>query len=138
MLVEVKSNATGLRARDAIEQLKRTMADFNCSIGLLAIGEKIILLRDSLEKYGGESISIVGEAGLPDSLLPPPDPYWKDHPHFEFEARVQRWLENLRSDLDLERLPEDLKTLLDEGSIVPLLRMGQVRAAGPRWSKVAR
>lgn len=136
LLVEVKRESIESQIPEAIEQFKRTMASFNCSVGLLVAGEKIIYLRDSLEKYGGESVRVVGEAKLPDSLLPPPDRYWKDSPQFEFEVRVQQWLENVRSGFDLDRLPEDLKTLLDEGSIVELLRMGKVRSAGPRWSTV--
>ncbi|WP_332863963.1 hypothetical protein [Pannus brasiliensis] len=136
LLVEVKLEYIESEIPDAIEQFKRTMASFDCSLGLLVAGEKIILLRDSLEKYGGESVSVVGEAKLPDSLLPPPDRYWQDSPQFEFEVRVQQWLENLQLGFDLDRLPEDLKTLLDEGSIIDLLRMGKVRTAGPRWSTV--
>jgi Type I restriction enzyme R protein N terminus (HSDR_N) len=137
LLVEVKRETVESRIPEAIEQMKRTMASFDCSLGLVVVGEKIILLRDSLEKYGGESVRVVGEAKLPDSLLPSPDRYWQDNPDFEFEARVQQWLENLQLGIDLDRLPEDLKTLLD-GPILRLLRVGEVRAAGPRWSRATK
>ena len=97
----------------------------------------MILLRDSLEKYNGESIYVVGEAKLPDSLLPPADEQWKANPGMEFESRVQRWLEKLKLTASMEKLPNDLRNLLGE-PIMSLLRIGEVRAAGPRWSKSAK
>lgn len=120
----------------AIAQLKHTMASIGCSVGLVVAGERVILLRDSLEKYNGESIYVVGEAKLPDSLLPPADEQWKGNPAVEFESRVQRWLEKLKLTASMDNFPSDLRNLLGE-SIIILLRIGEVRAGGPRWSKVA-
>lgn len=136
MLVEVKSKHISI-AKSAIEQLKHTMASIGCSVGLVVAGERVILLRDSLEKYNGESIYVVGEAQLPDSLLPPADEQWKGNPASEFESRVQRWLEKLKLTASMENLPNDLRNLLGE-PIMSLLRIGEVRAAGPRWSKSAK
>ncbi|PHX55845.1 hypothetical protein CP500_008715 [Tychonema bourrellyi FEM_GT703] len=137
MLVEVKLKDISIGAQNAIEQLKHTMASIGCSVGLVVAGERVILLRDSLEKYNGESIYVVGEAQLPDSLLPLADEQWKGLPEIEFEARVQRWLEKLKLTASMESFPSDLKNLLGE-PIISLLRMGEVRAGGPRWSKVAK
>jgi hypothetical protein len=136
MLVEVIFKHVSL-AKRAIEQLKRTMASIGCSVGLVVAGERVILLRDSLEKYNGESIYVVGEAQLPDSLLPPADEQWKGNPASEFESRVQRWLEKLKLTGSMDNFPNDLRNLLGE-QIISLLRIGEVRAAGPRWSKSAK
>ncbi len=136
MIVEVKLKHISINAR-LIAQLKNDMASIGCSVGLVVAGERVILLRDSLEKYNGESIDVVGEAQLPDSLLPPADEQWKGNPSIEFESRVQRWLEKLKLTANMENFPNDLKNLLGE-PIISLLRIGEVRAAGPRWSKSAK
>lgn len=136
MIVEVKFKHISI-AKSAIEQLKHTMASIGCSVGLVVAGERVILLRDSLEKYNGESIYVVGEAKLPDSLLPQADEQWKGQPGVEFESRVQRWLEKLKLTASMDNLPNDLRNLLGE-PIMNLLRIGEVRAAGPRWSKSAK
>jgi hypothetical protein len=135
IIVEVKLK--NISDQNPIEQLKRTMASIGCSVGLVVAGDRVILLRDSLEKYNGESIDVVGEAKLPDSLLPPADEQWKGNPAIEFESRVQRWLEKLKLTASMDNFPNDLRNLLGE-SIITLLQIGEVRAGGPRWSKVAR
>ena len=136
MIVEVKFKHINI-AKSAIEQLKHTMASIGGSVGLVVAGERVILLRDSLEKYNGESIYVVGEAQLPDSLLPPADEQWKGNPASEFESRVQRWLEKLKLSASMDNFPNDLRNLLGE-QIISLLRIGEVRAADPRWSKSAK
>ncbi len=137
IIVEVKFNDFVALHRNNVEQLRYLMASMSCSVGLFISGEHIILLRDSLEQSNGESIGIVGEAKLPDSLLPPPDSQWKGNQGLEFESRVQRWLEELKLASSIKDLPNDLKKLFGE-PIISLLRLGEVRAAGPRWSKVAK
>ncbi|MEM9905794.1 MAG: hypothetical protein AAF921_12300 [Cyanobacteria bacterium P01_D01_bin.44] len=136
MLVEVKLSNSNVRSKSVIDQLRHLMASIGCSVGLVVSGEHIFLLRDSLEKAYGESIDVVGEAKLPDSLLPPADEQWRGLHALEFESRVQRWLENLKLASNLENLPSDLRELFGE-PIMGLLRLGEVRAAGPRWSRVA-
>jgi len=136
MIVEVKLKDISINPQ-VIAQLKNNMASIGCSVGLVVTGERVILLRDSLEKYNGESIDVVGEAKLPDYLLPPADEQWKTNRGMEFESRVQRWLEKLKLTASMENLPNDLRNLLGE-PIMSLLRIGEVRAAGPRWSKSAK
>jgi Type I restriction enzyme R protein N terminus (HSDR_N) len=136
MIVEVKTNDTGDLDQNAVGQLKHYMSYFGCSVGLIVSGDRVVLLRDSLEKFHGESIAVVGEAKLPTSLLPPADEQWKDIPDLEFESRVQRWLEKLKRPSNVENLPDDLRKLLGE-PIMSLLQWGEVRAARPRWSRVA-
>jgi hypothetical protein len=136
MIVEVKLKDISINSQ-LIAQLKNNMASIACSVGLAVTGEHVILLRDSLEKYNGESIDVVGEAKLPDSLLPPADEQWKGQPGVEFESPVQRWLEKLKLTASRDNLPNDLRNLVVE-PIMSLLRIGEVRAAGPRWSKSAK
>jgi hypothetical protein len=130
MLVEVKLQDTRDSVNRAIESLKRSMVSFDCSLGLLVAGDRVILLRDTLEEYNGASIYIVGEAKLPTSLLPPADLPWQDGGGVEFESQVQNWLENLKLRSNVDKLPSDLKTLL--GGAINLLQWGEVRAAGFR------
>lgn len=137
MLVEVKLKDTRQAIRYGIESLKRAMASFDCSVGLIVAGESVILLRDSLEEYDGASIYIVGEAKLPTLLLPPADAQWQGETGLEFESQVQNWLENLKMQTNVDKLPNDLRNLLGE-PIINLLRWGEVRAAGFRRSKSAK
>jgi hypothetical protein len=137
MVVEVKLYDISVRDRSAIEQLKYLMASIGCSVGLFVSGERVVLLRDSLEKSNGESINVVGEAKLPNSLLPLAGEQRRGELELEFESRVQQWLEKLKLSSSIENLPNDLRKLLGE-PIISLLQLGEVRSAGPRWSKVAR
>ena len=139
MIVEVKLNDVGVHIQNLIEQIKHLMASIGCSVGLLICGERVILLRDSLEKSHGESIKVVGEAKLPSSLLPTADERWQREPYFEFEfaSRVQQWLEKLKLASNTDNLPNDLKQLFGE-SITNLLQLGEIRAASPRWSRALR
>ncbi|MBT9315059.1 type I restriction enzyme HsdR N-terminal domain-containing protein [Leptothoe spongobia] len=136
IIVEVKLNDNLSHRQSAIEQLKSLMASMGCSVGLAVTGDHILLLRDSLEKSHGESITMVSEALLPEHLLPSANEQWKGHYDLEFEARIQQWLETLKQAPSLENLPSDLRQLFSEPTI-SLLRLGEIRAAGPRWSKVA-
>ncbi|MGG6297531.1 hypothetical protein ACQ4M4_24315 [Leptolyngbya sp. AN02str] len=136
MIVEVKLQNGDARRRDAIGQLKHLMAAMGCSLGLAVTGEHVVLLRDSLERSHGESIEVVGEANLPNYLRPSADEEWSRANGLEFAARVQRWLEELKQAPNLETLPEDVRDLFAE-PVVSLLRIGEIRAAGPRWSRVA-
>ncbi len=56
IVVEVKVDDRSVRNQNAIHQIKQIMASTGCSTGLLVAGENVILLRDSLEKFNGESI----------------------------------------------------------------------------------
>jgi hypothetical protein len=136
-VVEIKLTDTPDDHNGAVMQLKHLMTAMGCSVGLAVTGEQISLLKDSLEKPHGESIAVVGEATLPESLLPPADDQWKGQRGLEFESRVQRWLEHLKqTPTSLVALPKDLGTLLGE-PIINLLKLGEIRAAGPRWSRIA-
>jgi hypothetical protein len=138
MIVEVKLNDRNLDS--AVEQVKSLMGDFDCSVGLVVAGDQIVLLRDSLEKYNGASAHIVGQAKLPNFLLPPADEQWKiNRPinEFQFGLRVQRWLEQLKHNANMDNFPDDLKALLGN-QIINLLSFGEVRSGGPRRSNMAK
>ncbi|MBE9250365.1 type I restriction enzyme HsdR N-terminal domain-containing protein [Dolichospermum sp. LEGE 00240] len=137
MIVEVKLNDVREQGQYAMNQLKRYMIELGCSLGLLVAGERVIVLRDSFDDSQGSSIRVVGEARLPNYLLPPVDEQWRGNPYLEFESQVQRWLEKLKLQTSIDSLPDDLRNLFG-GRIINLLRLGEVRAGGPRWSKVAK
>jgi hypothetical protein len=137
MIVEVKLNDVNIYHNSIIDQLKYSMIEFGCSLGLLVVGERVIVLQDSFDDSYGSSIRVVGEAKLPNYFLPPADGQWKGNPYLEFESQVQRWLEKLKLQPSTDSLPDDLRALLS-GRIINLLRLGEVRAGGPRWSKVAK
>jgi hypothetical protein len=134
MIVEVKLKHI---SQSAIDQLKHVMASIGCAVGLVVSSDRVILLQDSFEKSNGDSIDVVGEARLPDFLLPAADEQWKGDNYLELESRVQKWLEQLKFTSNLKNLPNDLKELLGE-PIINLLRLGEVRSAGPRWSRSAK
>lgn len=138
MIVEVKLNDINIHRQSAMDRLKRSMIDFGCSVGLLVAGERVTVLRDSFDDSHGSSIYVVGEATLPHSFLPPADEQWRGNPHLEFESQVQRWLEKLKLQTNVNSLPDDLKNLFG-GRIINLLRFGEIRAGGARaWSKVVK
>jgi Type I restriction enzyme R protein N terminus (HSDR_N) len=130
MIIEVK--ASNHSVSSAVEQLKHHMTSIGCSVGLVVSGDRIVLLRDSLETSNGESIAVVGEANLPESLLPQSEAQWQSE-SIEFTSRVQQWLETLKL-FPVETLPNDVRVLLSP--IMSLFRLGEVRAAAPRWSQV--
>ena len=136
IIVEVELNDTNVGPQHTIDQLKTLMVSLGCSIGLAVSGKHLFLLRDSLEKNHGESIEVVGEAKLPDSLLPPADGKEQKERAIKFESQVQQWLETLQLTSNLQHLPNDLRKLFAE-PIISFLRVGEIRAAGSRWSRVA-
>jgi len=79
---------------------------------------------------------VVGEARLPDHLLPNADEQWRGKHGLEFESRVQKWLETIKQTPSLENLPDDLAELLSE-PVMSLIQLGEIRAAGPRWRRIA-
>jgi hypothetical protein len=138
IIVEIKLNDVNIHlnnSKNIINQLKGSMVEFGCSIGLLVAGERVIVLQDSFDDSHGSSIRVVGEAKLPNYLLPPADEQWQGNPYLEFESQVQRWLEKLKLQTSTDSLPDDLRNLFG-GRIINLLRLGEIRAGGPRaWSK---
>lgn len=136
IIVEVKLGGDGFLHQAAIQQLKHFMAALGCATGLVVVGDQVFLLRDSFEQSDGKSIAVIGTAKLPEFLLPPPDQRWEDINPLKFETQVQQWLESLKSAANVDGLSRDLRSVLSE-PIINLLQLGEVRAAGPRWSELA-
>jgi hypothetical protein len=141
IIVEIKPKDVRKQRKLGMNYLERSMIEFGCSIGLLVAGERVIVLQDSFDDSHGSSIRVVGEAKLPSYLLPPADEQWRGNPYLdylEFESQVQRWLEKLKLQTNVDSLPDDLRNLFG-GRIINLLRFGEIRAGGPRaWSKVVK
>jgi peptidase E len=134
IIVLMKLTSHGLD-RILIDSLKHYMVVLGCSNGLLICGATVTLLRDSLEQSDGSSIQVIGEAKLPETLLPSTKNQSPTQTGWEFETRVQQWLEGLTLAANVQKLPEDLQHLFSE-SILNLLRMGEIRSGGPRWSQI--
>lgn len=132
-VVLVDLSDSPLERQRVIKQMKYLMSSIGCSIGLCVLGEHILLLRDSLEQSHGESIDVICQARLPDYLLPSADEQASGARSLQFEARFQRWLEQLKRAPSMETLPSDLRDLFKE-PMISLLRLGEIRAAGPRWN----
>ena len=136
MLVEIKMTSRSIdQASQAITQLKQYMLGLGCPNGLLIWGETIMLLQDSFEKSDGTSIQVISEAKLPGTLLLPQKSKSPTQAGWEFETRVQQWLEGLTLAANVQQLSEDLQHLFSE-PILNLLRMGEIKSGGPRWSQV--
>jgi hypothetical protein len=103
-------------------QLREYMRRSGAPVGLLVGPEKIRILSDTYQLQ--PSIQVVGEfsTGLARGLSTSDDP-------FEFENRVQSWLESLQR--GEAAADEPLLSALREHAL-PFMADGMVRAAGPR------
>ncbi len=123
MVVEARVSMNDLpRTEDA---LKRYMAAMQYPFGLLITPEKGWVYRDSYYDTSAASIHQVEEF---DSV-----PIWRQSPPrkpLEFEAFVQRWLEDL-ADFPAQSLPPQLRDIV-QGYVLPAIAGGGVKAAHPR------
>lgn len=128
LAVEVK---LGGSLQSAYEQLRRYMKLVGCPTGLVVLGPQLGLLE---EDYGGApagTIEIVGEYDTSTlQALALPKGSGKEAA-FEFERRVQVWLESLSEPSSLDKLPDDMKTALRD-HVVPWIEVGEILATGPR------
>jgi len=138
LVVEVK--ATEHAASGAAEQLKHYMADMSIPLGLLVTPRKLVLYRDRYTSTADGSIEEVWEYPLAAVLSPPrvvgeelADPRNRA---IEFEVAVQHWLERLSTGSDATAIPAEVRDAL-ETHVLPVLRTGEVRAAGPRLRNTA-
>ena len=136
MVVEVTLSDNEANAQNAINQVRSIMASVGCSMGLVILGRRLILLRDSFESSGGDSIRIVGEAKLPDFLHVPTESSRQARNEQNFAIQIQKWLETLKTPFGANSLPKDVRELLGE-PILSLFQLGELRATKPRWSQIA-
>ena len=123
MVIEAKVAMNDLRRTE--EALKRYMIAMQYPFGLLITPEKGWVYRDSYSSLSPASIQQVEEF---DSV-----PIWRQNPPrepLEFEAFVQRWIEDL-ADFPAHSLPPQLKDIV-QGYVLPAITAGGVKAAHPR------
>ncbi len=130
LVAETKSMRAAPEALGLAEtQLKRYMIGMRCGIGMLVTPETVRIFRDPYRGYTPDSIELVGDFEFPaDTDEGAGSSASSDA---QFEAFVQRWLENLKDPNERARLPSPLREAIDE-HIVPVLRRGEVRAAHHR------
>jgi hypothetical protein len=115
----------------AYDELRRYMSLVGCPTGVVVVGRRLGIVQ---EQYGSAipgTIEVAGEydtSSVPALALPSGR---NCDAGFEFEQRVQGWLESLGNPGSLDTLPEDLRSALDE-HVVPWIEVGDVQATGPR------
>jgi hypothetical protein len=123
MVIEAKVTMNDLPRTE--EALKRYMIAMQYPFGLLITPEKGWVYRDSYANLSPASIQRVEEF---DST-----PIWRQNPPRsprDFEAFVQRWIEDL-PDFPTQSLPPQFKDIV-QGYVLPAIAAGEVRAAHPR------
>ena len=124
LIVEAKTSAP---PRESEPNLKRYMWEMSCPAGLLVSPRVIVLFRNRFTGYSEDSIEKLGE-------YPPPSS-WRTFEQrqsgFEFEARVQGWLEKLGENVKAPDLPKETRDVLAE-YILPSVLNGEIHAAGRR------
>ena len=124
LVVEAKVALPDLQ--QAEQQLKDYMVQMQCPVGMLVTPERLWLYRDSYLSRASQSVELVGEFDARE--------VWRDAPPLEgvqFEAFVQRWLEQLGQQ-PMQRMPKNLREALQE-YVLPAVRGGEIRAAHPRY-----
>lgn len=107
------------------EALKGYMVAMQYPFGLLITPEKGWVYRDSYSSLSPASVERVEEF---DST-----PLWRQNPPhepLEFEAFVQRWIEDL-VDFSAQSLPPQFKDIV-QAYVLPAIAAGEVKAAHPR------
>jgi hypothetical protein len=123
MVIEAKIALNDLPRTE--EALKRYMVDMQYPFGLLVTPEKVRVYRDFYSSFSPASVKQVEEF---DGTR-----IWRQNPPrqgLEFEAFVQRWIENL-VDFPAESLPPKFKDIV-QAYVLPAIAAGEVRAAHPR------
>jgi hypothetical protein len=123
MVIEAKVAMNDLPHTE--EALKRYMVAMQYPFGLLITPEKGWVYRDSYSSLSPASIKKVEEFdSIPIGRQDPP------REPLEFEAFVQRWIEDL-PDFPTQSLPPQLKDIV-QGYVLPAIAVGEAKAAHPR------
>src|SRR5437879_6471477 len=123
MVIEAKVSMNDLPRTE--EALKRYMVAMQYPFGLLITPEKGWVYRDSYSSLSPASVHRVEEF---DST-----PIWRQNPPhepLEFEAFVQRWIEDLVH-FPAQSLPPQFKDIV-QAYVLPAIAAGEVKAAHPR------
>ena len=123
MVIEAKVTMNDLPRTE--EAHKRYMVAMQYPFGLLITPEKGWVYRDFYSSLSAASVKQVEEF---DST-----PMWRQNPPrepLEFEAFVQRWIEEL-GDFPTQSLPPQFKDIV-QSYVLPAIAAGEVKAAHPR------
>jgi hypothetical protein len=128
LVVEAKINLQDLEGTE--RQLKKYMSATLCPVGLIVTPFELRLYRNRYLSSSEDSIDLIGAFDIHDIL---------DFGHsgtgggdaFEFERRVQEWLEGLSSEAGWQELPTELRRAV-RWYIFPAVSQGVVQAAHPR------
>lgn len=124
LIVEVKSSNRAPKTAEA--QLKESMLQLSCPVGLIVTPEKMSVYLDRFTSRKPDSIERIGEFAIGHLLQ------FKSGSEAAFQDAVQHWLENLPQTASSERVNNsDLWRALNI-YILPAIETGKVRAAAPR------
>jgi hypothetical protein len=127
LVVDVKTNLSDFEATE--RELKKFMAGTRCPAGALITPQKLWLYRD---RYlpSQDSVQNVGAFDISKILNFIPSGVGQ-RDEFAFENLVQSWLESLRTEAGLRRLPRELRNAV-ELFLMPSIFEGEIGAAHPR------
>ncbi len=128
LVVDVKLK---LPDRDATEHgLKKFMVSRLCPAGALITPENLWLYRERYLASQDDSVLSVGAFDISKIINFRPSGEDK-RDEFAFEEVVQSWLESLRTEAGLRRLPRELRNAA-ELFLLPSILEGEIGAAHPR------
>jgi Uma2 family endonuclease len=116
--------------RSAEGQLKEYMTAMKCPVGILVSPDRLWLYEDRYLDSSAESIRPVANFDVSNVLGFKPSESTHNS-ELEFEAKVQSWLEGLRTEAGLRELPPDLRRAVRE-YVDPAISNGPIRAGHPR------
>ena len=136
MVVEARLRPSNVRLGES--QLRRYMVAMRVPLGLIVTLDEIAIYRHSYTADSEEAIHLVGRFSLPSHWLGLNGNQTRSGAAAatepQFEAAVQRWLEQLASYPALEGFSPEAADALSE-NVLPALVTGIVRAARPRTLK---
>jgi len=128
LAIEVKAEVAGARGGEA--QIKDYMVHQSCPVGMLVTHEDTFFFRNRYTGYEPETIQKIGQCRTNELLSAMPDvPLVTE----DLVRRVEQWLENVQVGSRQPWPPSALEAI--ETCVLPVVRCGVIRAAGPRWRR---
>ena len=112
---------------DAEAQLKQSMLQLSCPVGLIVTPEKMSIYLDRLTSRGPDSIERIGDFSIGHLLQ------FKSGSGMAFQDAVKHWLENLPQTISPERVNNSDFWRALNIYVLPAIETGKVRAAAPRY-----
>jgi hypothetical protein len=129
LAVEVKAEVVGARGGET--QIKGYMVHQSCPVGMLVTPKDTFFFRNRYTAYGPEAIQKIGQCRTNELLSAMPDlPLVTEE---DLMRRVEQWLENLHVGSRQPWPSSALEAI--ETCVLPVVRGGVIRAAGPRWRR---